>query len=142
MPKGKSHSRRPVGKRAPMWCRYSPEEVEALVIKLAREENPPSKIGLILRDQYGIPLVKTIVRKSISEIISESDLKIVIPEDLSNLVNKANGIARHLSHNKTDSLNVRSLEMVVSRIRRLAKYYKRKQAIPESWEYKPNILTA
>ncbi|MEM1589111.1 MAG: 30S ribosomal protein S15, partial [Candidatus Bathyarchaeia archaeon] len=35
--KGKSHSTRPVSKRPPSWCKYQPEEVEALVIKLARE---------------------------------------------------------------------------------------------------------
>ncbi|RLI51247.1 30S ribosomal protein S15, partial [Candidatus Bathyarchaeota archaeon] len=59
--RGKSRSRRPLSKRPPAWCKYSPEEVEAYVIKLTKEENPPSKIGVILRDQYGIPLVKPIV---------------------------------------------------------------------------------
>ncbi|MEM2455020.1 MAG: 30S ribosomal protein S15, partial [Candidatus Bathyarchaeia archaeon] len=58
--KGRSHSTRPVGKRPPAWCKYTPEEVVALVVKLAKEGNSPSKIGVILRDQYGIPLIKSI----------------------------------------------------------------------------------
>lgn len=59
--KGSSHSTRPVSKRPPIWCKYKPEEVEALVIKLAKDGNSPSKIGTILRDQHGIPLAKSIM---------------------------------------------------------------------------------
>ncbi|MFQ6068438.1 MAG: 30S ribosomal protein S15, partial [Candidatus Bathyarchaeia archaeon] len=58
--KGKSHAIRPVSKRSPSWCRYESEEVEAIVIKLAREGYSPSRIGTILRDQHGIPLMKPI----------------------------------------------------------------------------------
>jgi small subunit ribosomal protein S15 len=58
--KGRSHSTRPVSRRPPSWCRYQPEEVEAFIIKLAKEGHSLSKIGTILRDQYAIPLVKPI----------------------------------------------------------------------------------
>ena len=85
---GKSRSRRPLSKRPPTWCKYSSEEVEAFVIKLAKEENPPSKIGVILRDQYGIPLVKSIVGKSIKQIILDGGIEIPVPEDLDNLLGK------------------------------------------------------
>ena len=61
--KGKSHSTRPVSKRPPSWCRYQPEEVEAFVIRLAKEGNSLSKIGTILRDQYAIPLVKPLKQR-------------------------------------------------------------------------------
>jgi len=74
MPKkqqGKSHSIRPVSKRPPSWCKYQPEEVEALVIKLAKEGHPPSRIGTILRDQYAIPLVKSITGKTITQTLKE-----------------------------------------------------------------------
>ena len=50
--KGKAHSTRPVSKRAPSWCKYQPEEVEALVVKFAKEGHSASVIGTILRDQY------------------------------------------------------------------------------------------
>jgi small subunit ribosomal protein S15 len=137
--KGKSRSRRPLSKRAPEWCKYSPEEVEAFVIKLAKEENPPSKIGVILRDQYGIPLVKSIVGKSIKEIILDGDIEIPIPEDLNNLLQKASKLSRHLNKNRADAVNKRALELIVSRIRRLAKYYQKRGILPEDWKYTPQV---
>ncbi len=140
--KGKSHSRRPVSKRAPAWCKYSPEEVEAFVIKLAKDEVSPSRIGLYLRDQYGIPLVKPVVGKSISEILRDGNLKPQIPEDLNNLISKANRLARHIAKNKADSVNKHSLELIVSKVRRLAKYYKNEHVLPENWEYRPEVVFA
>jgi small subunit ribosomal protein S15 len=103
---------------------------------------PPSKIGIILRDQYGIPLVKPITGKSIKEILVEGNINLAIPEDLNNLIQKANEIARHLSENKKDAHNKRSLELTVSRIRRLAKYYKKQNSLPEKWTYRPQVITA
>jgi SSU ribosomal protein S15P len=41
----------------PTWIQYTPDEVEQLAVELARRGFLPSQIGLILRDQYGIPLV-------------------------------------------------------------------------------------
>ena len=139
--KGKSRSRRPLSKRPPTWCKYSPEEVEAFVIKLAKEENPPSKIGVILRDQYGIPLVKPIVGKSIKKIIMDGDIEIPVPEDLNNLLQKASSLSRHLNKNRADAVNKRSLELIVSRIRRLAKYYRKKGILPQDWKYTPQVET-
>ena len=133
--RGKSRSRRPLSKRPPAWCKYSPEEVEAYVIKLTKEENPPSKIGVILRDQYGIPLVKPIVGKSITQIILDSGIEIPIPEDLNNLLHKALTLSRHLNRNKADVLNRRSLQLIAARIRRLAKYYRRNNNLPKDWKY-------
>jgi small subunit ribosomal protein S15 len=139
--KGKSRSRRPLSKRAPTWCKYSSEEVEAFVIKLAKDENPPSKIGVILRDQYGIPLVKSIVGKSIREIILDGDIAIPIPEDLNNLLQKATSLSRHLTKNRADAVNKRALELIVSRIRRLAKYYRKQGSLPQDWKYTPQVET-
>ncbi len=133
--RGKSRSRRPLSKRPPAWCKYSPEEVEAFVIKLSKEENPPSKIGVILRDQYGIPLVKPIVGKSITQIILDSGIEIPIPEDLTNLLQKASTLSRHLNRNRADVLNRRSLQLIAARIRRLAKYYRRNNNLPKDWKY-------
>lgn len=139
MTRGKSHSIRPVSKRAPAWCKYSPEEAEAFVIKLAKDGVPQSRIGAILRDQYGIPLVKPIVGKSISEILKAGNLKSPLPEDLSNLINKANRTARHLSRNKADAINRHALERIESKVRRLAKYYVKRGDLPEGWKYSPEI---
>lgn len=139
--KGRSHSTRPVGKRPPVWCKYTPDEVVALVVKLAREGNPPSRIGVILRDQYGIPLVKPIVGKGILKILGENGLAPRIPEDLENLLKKAARISAHLQKNRKDAHNKRALQIVESKIHRLAEYYKGRGALPPNWEYKTMIAS-
>lgn len=137
--RGKSHSTRPPSKRPPIWLKYKPEEVEALVIKLAKEGNPPSKIGVILRDQYGIPLVKPITGKKINEILKGSGLEPKIPEDLNALLKKAAALRRHLEKHKADSSNVHSLELLESKIHRLVKYYKDKGLLSPDWKYEPVV---
>lgn len=138
---GKSHSRRPVSQRVPAWCKYGPDEVEAFVVKLAKEGQSPSKIGVILRDQYGIPLVRSVTGKSVKHILQGAGLKPVIPEDLNNLLNKAANLRRHLDRNKFDAVNKRSLELIVSKIRRTGRYYKNLGVLPENWEYRPETIT-
>jgi len=138
--KGKSHSTRPITRRSPSWCRYTSEEVEALVVKLAREGNSPSKIGVVLRDQYGIPLVKPIVGKSITEILKDNDLAPTIPEDLGMLIRKASRLHAHLERNRGDRHNKRALQIVESKIHRLSNYYKNKGVLPRDWKYTPTVL--
>ncbi len=144
MPKqesGKSHQTRPVSKRAPSWCKYQPEEVEALVIKMAKEGNTSSNIGTILRDQYSIPLVKSITGKSISDIIAESKLTPTIPEDLAALMKKAESLTIHYEKNKTDLHNKRSLQIIEAKIHKLSRYYKRNSKLPANWKYEPKIAS-
>ena len=134
--KGKAHSTRPVSKRQPIWCKYAPEEVEPLVVKLAKEENTPSKIGLVLRDQYGIPLVKPITGKTVGKILEETGAAPSMPEDLNNLIKRANRLRRHLERSKGDLYDKRSLELVESKVRRLAKYYSKEGILPKDWKYR------
>jgi len=134
--KGKSHSIRPVSKRPPFWLKLSSEEVESQVIALAKEGNPPSKIGVILRDQYGVPLVKTVSGKKITQIMREAKLAMELPEDLSNLLKRAAHLKEHLKKNKKDYVNKRALILVESKIRHLAKYYRKRGVLPKEWKYK------
>jgi len=129
-----------VSKRPPTWFRYGPEEVEAFVIKLAKDGQTPSQIGVTLRDQYGIPLVKSVTGRSILDILEEANLRPTIPEDLNNLLVKASDLQRHLARNKADAVNRRSLELLVSKIRRTGRYYKRIGKLPENWEYRPETI--
>lgn len=138
--KGQSHSTRPLSRRSPSWCRYTSEEVEALVVKLAREGNPQSKIGVILRDQYGIPLVKTIVGKGIVEILKENNLGSPVPEDLEALLRKAARLRTHLERSRTDKYNRKSVQDIESKIHRLSRYYKRQGVLPEEWKYTRTTL--
>jgi small subunit ribosomal protein S15 len=134
--RGKSGSTRPISKRPPQWCKYAAEEVEDLVVKLARQGLPPSRIGVVLRDQYGIPLVKPILGKSVNDVLSAAGLAPNIPEDLENLIKKAENLKKHLSRNKSDYINKRALSLLESKIHNLSKYYKRRGVLPEEWKYK------
>ena len=136
---GRSHSVRPVSKRPPGWCKYQPEEVEALVVKLAKEGQPPSRIGTILRDQYAIPLVKPITGKKVTQILKEAELTPAIPEDLENLLNKATRLVTHLEKTGKDLHNKRALQIVEAKIYKLSKYYKREGILPQNWKYEPKV---
>ena len=138
--KGMSHSTRPARTGAPTWVRYTPEEVENLVIELARRGHPPSMIGVILRDRYGIPLVKQVTGKKILDILKENGLAPDIPEDLANLIRRATRIRRHLEEHPKDYHSKRGLQLIESKIRRLAKYYKRKGVLPPTWNYVPGKM--
>jgi len=133
--KGKSHQIRPVTKRPPTWCRYTPEEVEALVIRLAKDGHPPSKIGTILRDQHGIPLTKPITGRTISRILKEAELAPSLPEDLETLLRKAASLRVHLDKNEKDLGNKRALQLIEAKIHKLSRYYKRKGLLPPDWKY-------
>ncbi|ABX13404.1 30S ribosomal protein S15 [Nitrosopumilus maritimus] len=133
---GKSHSIRPATLRAPSWITQSPAEIEELVIKYSKDGLTPSQIGIKLRDQHSIPLIKPITKKTIGEILEENDLKAEMPEDLENIVKKAVGLQRHLKENKGDRRNVRSLELIEAKVHRLSVYYKKIGRIPATWKYK------
>ena len=133
--KGRSHQIRPVTKRPPSWCRYTSEEVEALVIRLAKDGHPPSKIGTILRDQHGIPLTKPITGRTISQILKEAELAPSLPEDFETLLRKAARLRVHLDKNKKDLSNKRALQVIEAKIHKLSRYYKSKGVLPPDWKY-------
>jgi len=139
--KGKSHSTRPVSKRPPSWCKYQPEEVEALIVKLAKEGNTPSRIGTILRDQYAIPLAKPITGKKVMKVLKENDLVPPLPEDLTSLLKKAESLALHLEKNRTDLYNKRALQLIEAKIHKLSRYYKRIGILPSNWKYAAKIAS-
>ncbi|BFI75243.1 30S ribosomal protein S15 [Sulfurisphaera ohwakuensis] len=136
-PNGKSHSTRPVRSGAPKWVRFTREEVELLVEELAKKGYSPSMIGIILRDQYGIPLVKQITGKKLTKILEEKGLAPKIPEDLFNLIRKAANVRRHLFEHPKDKRAKKGLEEIESKIRRLADYYKSIGKLPKEWKYEP-----
>ncbi len=139
--KGKSHSIRPVSRRPPSWCKYQPEEVESFVIKLAKEGHSSSSIGTILRDQYAIPLVKPIVGKSISDILKSANLAPAMPEDLANMMRKAQGLAVHMEKNKKDLHNKRNMQVIEAQIHKLSRYYKREGKIAKNFKYVAKIAS-
>ena len=139
--KGKSGSKKPSKKVIPSWIRYKPNEVEHLVIKLAKEGKSASIIGLHLRDTYGIPDVKTITKKSIGDILEEKKLSPKIPEDMMALIKRAVQIRKHLESNHLDNSANRGLLITESKIAKLAKYYKRTGKISQDWKYDPKKVS-
>jgi len=133
---GKSHSIRPVTLSVPSWVTLSSKEIEELVVKYTKDGLTPSQIGIKLRDQHSIPLIKSITKKSMGEILEENNLKTEMPEDLENIVKRAVGLQKHLKANKGDNRNVRSLELIEAKVHRLSVYYKRIGKIPKTWKYK------
>ena len=133
---GKAHSIRPIELKKPDWIKMESKEIEELIVKYAKEGMTSSQIGIKLRDQHAIPLVKPILNKTISDVLKENDLVPEIPEDLNNIVLKAVNLQKHLKENKGDSRNVRSLELIEAKVHRLSTHYKTKGIIPKKWKYK------
>lgn len=134
--RGSSGSTRPVSRRPPAWFKYQPEEVEDIVLKLAKEGNSASIIGQILRDRYGVPLVYQIAGKRLASMLPE-EARPRVPEDLEALVKRASSAARHLEKNRKDYPNKRDLALIESKIHRLANYYRSIGRLPKEWQYKP-----
>ncbi|MFT4309308.1 MAG: 30S ribosomal protein S15 [Candidatus Woesearchaeota archaeon] len=138
--KGSSGSVRPAERKNPVWIRYKPIEVEMLIAKFAKEGKSSSEIGLLLRDTYGIPDVKALLGKSITQVLESKKMKPEIPEDLMNLIRKSVKLKAHLEENKHDNVSKRGLTITESKIRRLVKYYKSAKRIPENWTYDPEKI--
>ncbi|MBD3164593.1 30S ribosomal protein S15 [Candidatus Woesearchaeota archaeon] len=135
--KGKSASKKPHDKTAYSWLSYKPKEVELLVIKMAKEGKSPSQIGLTLRDAYGIPDIRKLLKKKISSVLKSKKLLAELPEDLLSLIKKDVAINKHLESNKQDKAALRGKQLTESKIKRLAKYYKKTGRLPEDWKYNP-----
>jgi len=54
----------------PSWIKMKSDEMEKIVVELAKKGESPAKIGLILRDKYGIPKVKLFGKRMV-EIFAE-----------------------------------------------------------------------
>lgn len=133
--KGRSGSKKPA--TPAKWVSLGSDEVERLVIKFRKEGMEASRIGLLLRDQYGIPSVKDITSKTVTQIFQENNLLSKIPEDLLDLLERAVNLRDHMGKNKKDYTSKHGLELLESKIRRLVKYYVRNNKLPEGFKYEP-----
>jgi small subunit ribosomal protein S15 len=134
--KGKSGSTKPMVKKAP-WVKYKQSEVEDIIVKLAKKDYSSAKIGMILRDQYGIPSTRLLTKEKMSTILKKHKLYPEVPEELYSMIKKAVELRAHMDKNKKDYISKRGLELTESKIRRLAKYYKSKKQLPKDWKWNP-----
>jgi small subunit ribosomal protein S15 len=132
---GKSQPTRPPSKSTPAWVTTTPAEARTVALKLAKEGVSPGKIGQTLRDDYGVPLIKPLVGKSLGGILAEGKAAPKLPQDLQDLIERAHRVQNHLKVHKSDRKNVHSLELVEAKIYRLSKYYKQKGILPGDFKY-------
>ena len=133
--RGKAQSKRLYRTSPPSFVKLTPQEVENLIIELARKGEPPAMIGLILRDKYGIPSVRQVLGKKLTQVLAENNLLPELPEDLMNLIRKALNIRKHLMQHRKDMHAKRALQLVESKINRLIDYYKTKGRLPREFSY-------
>ncbi|MCH8907393.1 MAG: 30S ribosomal protein S15 [Candidatus Heimdallarchaeota archaeon] len=135
--KGKAGSTRPFLSEAPSWVKMKPKEIEQLIVQLSKQGNSQAAIGMILRDQYGIPSVNLVAGKKLLTILNENDVAPRYPEDLISLIRRAMNLRNHLAENKKDLISTHGLQRIESKIYRLAAYYRRVKVLPADWKYRP-----
>ena len=119
----------------PAWVPLNATEIEDLIVKFAKDGMTSAMIGLVLRDQYGVPNVKLATGKNVTAIMEEKGVASALPEDLANLMRRAITLNVHIKNNKGDIANKRGLELIEARIRRLERYYKGRGILPATWKY-------
>jgi small subunit ribosomal protein S15 len=132
--KGISGSTRPLRSTVPVTM--TAEEVQKLIVDLRNSGLTSSQIGIVLRDTHGVPSVKSLTKKSLTEVLRDNGVAPELPEDLFNLITKALKLRDHLEENKKDLHNKRALQLTESKIRRLVTYYKSRGVLPEEWSYR------
>lgn len=103
----------------PVWLKYTEEEVKEIILKLADKGLTTEKIGLVLRDQYGIPKVK-IYNLKIGEVLKEKN-KFTEPS-LLNLQKRKDRVEGHSIKNKQDKKAERSLILVKAKLKKVKEY--------------------
>lgn len=93
-------------KAKPDWVKIKPAELSKIVINLHKEGNSPAKIGLILRDQHGIPKAK-LLGKKISQILKEE--KQTIESPVTQIEKSKDNLEKHIAKNKHDYTALKTL---------------------------------
>ena len=121
----------------PVWLRYKPQEVELLIAKFAKEGKSSSELGIILRDTYGIPDVRLLCKKKISQILKEKKLAQEIPDDLLALIRRSVAVRKHLETNHKDETAKRGIILTESKVKALTKHYKKIGKLSSEWKFDP-----
>lgn len=131
--RGKGKSTKIYSNTQPDWVEFSAEELEKTIVDLKNGGATKSQIGIKLRDQYGIPGTKVVLKKKIGDVLQENNVIDQVPEDLMNLIKKYKNVSRHLTLNRNDSGNKRGQALLMSKILRLVRYYKSRGNLSREW---------
>lgn len=116
-----SESEKPMKK--PVWLKHTEDEVKAIIQKLANKGLTAEKIGLVLRDQYGIPKV-SLYGLRIKKVLQEKNMY-KEPTTL-NLQKKVEKIIKHNKKNRGDQKAKRSFIISQAKLKKSEDYQKRK----------------
>lgn len=105
--------------KKPTWIKMEEPELKKTILELS-EKYAPSQIGIILRDQYGIPTTKVFGKKLKAYL---EELGIERNEDLENAENKVTALKEHLKNNVTDRSAKHKLQHAQSRLNITKKYF-------------------
>jgi small subunit ribosomal protein S15 len=101
----------------PKWIKMKEPELKKTILELS-EKYAPSQIGIILRDQYGIPTTKVFGKKLKAYL---KELGIERNEKLENSENKFERMKEHLKNNVTDRKAKHKFQKAQSRLNKLKK---------------------
>lgn len=105
----------------PVWLKHTESEVREIILKTI-EKNPSltaEKIGLVLRDNYGIPRTR-IYGIKIGSVLKEAGK--YKEQDLENLKSKVQKLEKHLEKNKHDQKTKRSLIITKAKLKKVTEY--------------------
>jgi len=107
----------------PAWLKIKEDEMKQLIAELAKKYQP-AQIGLILRDQYGIPTSK-IYGKKLKNYLKELGIK--SSYEFENAEKKLEKIKAHLKKNITDRKAKHRLQRAQSHLNRTRRYFAKKE---------------
>src|SRR3989344_7147354 len=99
--------------------RMKAEEIESLVVELAKQGNHPAKIGQILKEKHNVPKIK-LLGKSITKILKEKNID--YKPDSKIVGEKLKKIEDHYTKNRQDKKSEREIVRLVSLKKRLESY--------------------
>lgn len=106
----------------PLWNKLKYEEIEKLVVDMAKKGMSLEMIGLVLRDKYGIPTTR-VYGKKLGIILKSHGIE--QRPDLKNVNKKLDILKKHLEKNKKDRKSKRALSTLTGRLEKLKRYYKK-----------------
>jgi len=104
--------------------REQAENIESLVVELAKKGYSPAKIGDVLKEKYNIPKIK-ILGKKVTKILKENNIK--YQNDLALVNKRIKKLEVHYSKNKQDKKAGREIVRLIGLKKRLEKYENRRK---------------
>jgi small subunit ribosomal protein S15 len=133
--KGKSGTKRAKARPSQVVSDIGKEEAKLIILKMVREEVPPARIGLLLRDKHGVASLRALLGVSLTKFLKAEKALPEYPEDMVSLIKKAVKLRGHLKTFKGDTHNRVKLSHIESKINRLVKYYVSRKRLPATWRY-------